>query len=50
MKRTFMNKNFLLTITLSYFKEKIFLPFFFHVNLLNVKVYIHWSYYQYLEY
>ena len=37
VKRTFMNNNFLLTITLSCFKEKIFLPFFLPVNLLNVK-------------
>ena len=41
MKRTFMDKNFLLTSTLPYFKEmtggcETFLPFFFF--FLNVKV------------
>ena len=35
MKRTFTNKHFLLTITLSYFKEKIFLPFFFSSKSLK---------------
>ena len=47
--KNFHEQKFSLNHYVIIFQRKDFSSFFLHVNLLNVKVYINWSYYQYLE-